>query len=60
VTQDGDDEGSLRLHQLPTLAEATAIREALGIRKKTEFTPNELERRRASMKSASPVLGRPF
>lgn len=49
VTQDGDDEGCLRLHWLPTPEQAAAIRDALGIRKKTEFTPDDLERRRASM-----------
>jgi hypothetical protein len=33
VTQDGEDEGCLTLDRLPTLAESTVIREALGIRK---------------------------
>jgi hypothetical protein len=30
ISQDGDDEGCLRLDQLPTSAEAVLIREALG------------------------------
>src|SRR5262245_11874809 len=49
LTQDGDDEGTLRLHRLPTDAEATLIRDILGIRKRTEFSPEDQERRRASM-----------
>ena len=49
LCQDGDDEGTLRLHRLPTDAEATVIRDVLGIRKRTEFGPEDLERRRASM-----------
>jgi hypothetical protein len=46
---DGEDEGCFRLHQLPTRVQATIIRDALGIRKRTEFAPDELERRRVSM-----------
>jgi hypothetical protein len=38
ITQDGDDEGCLHLDQLPTPAEATLIREALGIRKRRTLT----------------------
>ena len=55
VTQDGDDEGCLRLHRLPTPEQAAAIRDALGIRKKVEFTPDDLARRRASMTRLSPA-----
>jgi hypothetical protein len=33
VTQDGDDEGVLRLERLPTSDEAVQIRELLGVRK---------------------------
>src|SRR5262249_23184438 len=47
--QDGDDEGTLRLHRLPTDAEATVIRDLPGIRKRMELTREDLERRRASM-----------
>jgi len=50
VTQDGDDEGCLRLHQLPTAEQADVIRDVLGIRKRVEFGAEELERRRALMK----------
>ena len=46
VTQDGDDEGCLRQHDLPTVAQAIAIRDALGIRKRVELDAEELERRR--------------
>jgi hypothetical protein len=49
VTQDGDDEGCLRLAGLPTSEQAAVIRDALGIRKRMEFAPDDLERRRASM-----------
>jgi hypothetical protein len=34
LTQDGDDEGCLHLDRLPTNIEASAIRKALGIRKR--------------------------
>jgi hypothetical protein len=49
LSQDGEDEGTLRLHRLPTNAEAAVIRHVLGLRKRVEFAANELERRRASM-----------
>jgi len=45
VTQDGDSEGCLRLHRLPTPAEAEIVREILGIRKRVEYSPEELARR---------------
>jgi hypothetical protein len=54
VTQDGDDEGWLRLFALPTPEQAAAIRDALGIRKKMELSGDERERRR---KMALSVLG---
>jgi len=49
VTQDGDDEGCLRLHALPTACEAAVIRDVLGIRKRMELAPDDLERRKTSM-----------
>jgi len=49
LSQDGEDEGILRLHRLPTNAEATIIRHVLGLRKRMEIAPKDLERRRASM-----------
>ena len=45
VTQDGDSEGCFRLHRLPTPAEAEIVREILGIRKRVEYSPEELARR---------------
>jgi hypothetical protein len=42
ITQDGDDEGCLRLDRLPTSAEAVLIREALGIKRKRHLTPENL------------------
>ena len=58
VTQDCYDEGCLRLHQLPTKEQATTIREDLGIRKRMELVPSDLERRRGLMTSLRSVLGR--
>ena len=55
VTQDGDEEGCLRLHELPTAKQAVAIREALGIRKRREMTADELARVRSLFKRR--VLG---
>lgn len=54
LTQDGDSEGCLRLERLPTKAEATIIREALGIRRRRHVSAEvlaALERARASIKS---------
>jgi hypothetical protein len=47
VTQDCDDEGCLRLHQLPTPEQATVIRDILGIQKRREVSAAELERLKA-------------
>jgi hypothetical protein len=49
LTQDGDDAGALHLDHLPTPAEAELIRDALGIRKRRELTPEALAKARASM-----------
>jgi hypothetical protein len=43
VTQDGDDEGVLRLDRLPTKAEASAIRKALAIRQTGPAPANAFE-----------------
>jgi hypothetical protein len=42
LAQDGDAEGALHLDRLPTTAEAAAIRQTLGIRKRKELSPNAL------------------
>jgi|GEM_PF-2077156 len=47
VTQDGDDEGCLRLHQLPTPEQAAVIREALGIPKRRTITDEIRQRLKA-------------
>jgi hypothetical protein len=47
VVQDGEDEGCLRLPQLPTPNQAEAIRDALGIRKRREVSTGVLERLRS-------------
>ena len=54
VTQDGDDEGIVRLDRLPTPAEAEAIRDLIGIRRRRHMTDaalSNLERARGSIKS---------
>jgi hypothetical protein len=61
VTQDGDDEGIIRLDRLPLPAEAEAIRDLIGIRKRRHMTPealSKLEHARGSIKS--PVLAPPI
>src|SRR5262245_6176448 len=57
VTQDGEDEGCLQLQQLPTAEQAEVIRDVLGIRKRVELGPEELERRRALGKRLALAAG---
>jgi hypothetical protein len=60
VTQEGDDEGVLRLDRLPTPAEAEAIRDVIGIRRRRHLTAEalaRLEQMRAALKS--PFMPRP-
>jgi hypothetical protein len=47
LTQDADNEGVLRLDQLPTPDQAEAIRDALGIQKRREVSTGVLERLRS-------------
>jgi hypothetical protein len=47
ITQDGDDEGVARLHNLPAPEQAEVIREALGIRKRVAVTRTWRDRLRA-------------
>jgi hypothetical protein len=42
VTQDGDDQGCLHLDRLPTPAEADLIRDALRIKRKRHYRPDQL------------------
>jgi hypothetical protein len=58
VTQDCDDEGCLRLGQLPTPEQAEFIRDILGVRKRMEFDPEQLEHRRTLMARARSAQGR--
>ena len=58
VTQDGDDEGCLRLHQVVSSHQAEVVRDVLGIRKRVELGPDELERRRALGKRLALAAGR--
>jgi len=53
VTQSGDasDGAVLRLHEFPTIAQATTMRKVLGIRKRMAVTPETLERLLALSKS---------
>jgi hypothetical protein len=48
-TQDGDSEGCPHLDRLPNAAEATAIREALGIRKRHTMTADSLDKLRVNL-----------
>lgn len=57
VTQDGDSEGCLRLSRKPTPDEARQLRKALGLRQRTTFDPDALERKRSSMQRASTARG---
>jgi len=56
LVNDGDDEGCLRLHRLPTPKEATFIREAIGIRKRRAVTGDA----RAQLERARTLLIRPL
>ena len=47
VTLDCEDEGYLRLHQLPNPEQANVIRDILGIHKRREVSAAELERLKA-------------
>ena len=47
VTQNGDEEGCLRLHALPTEDQAAIIRDVLGIRKRVDVSSETLERLKA-------------
>lgn len=57
VTQDGTDEGCLRLFALPTPKQAALIREALGLRKRRVMTKGALEKLDEA-RANSPVGGR--
>jgi hypothetical protein len=54
VTQDGDYEGCLRLHQLPTPDQAADIRDVLGIQKRREVSAETLERLKAFAFASGP------
>jgi hypothetical protein len=58
VINDGDDEGMLFLDRLPTPEETEAIRDKLGIRKRTEYGEEVLARKREWASKASESLGR--
>jgi hypothetical protein len=57
VTQDGDEEGCLRLFRLPSPQEAVVIRDVTGLRKRVDYGPDTLERKRASMAKAGLARG---
>jgi hypothetical protein len=61
VTQDGDDEGIIRLDRQPLPAEAEVIQDLIGIRKRRHMTAealSKLEHARGSIKS--PLLAPPI
>lgn len=57
VTQDGDEEGCLRLFRMPAPHEAVVIREVIGLRKRVDYAPDALDRKRASMAKAGLARG---
>ena len=57
VTQDGDEEGCLRLFQIPAPHEAVVIRDVMGLRRRVDYAPEALERKRASMARAGLARG---
>jgi len=57
LLQDGEDEGCLRLIDLPTPDQAIIIRDAIGLRKRTELCPDDLERRRELGKRLAQARG---
>jgi hypothetical protein len=58
VTQDGDCEGSIVLDRLPSKAEASEIRDILGIPKRIELSEGQLAslRKHAAANAFKPVL----
>jgi hypothetical protein len=48
VTQDGDDEGCLRLFELPTAAQARVLRDVLGLKKQRQYDPETLDQLRTT------------
>ena len=57
VTQDGDDEGCVRLFRLPSPPEAVVIRDVMGLRKRVAYAPETMDRKRASMARAGLARG---
>jgi hypothetical protein len=51
VTQDGDDEGCLRLFELPTAAQAGVLRDVLGLNKQRQYDPQTLDQLRTTARS---------
>jgi hypothetical protein len=60
LTQDGDNEGCLRLDRLPTPHEAGLIREALGIRKRRHLCDDAKAKARAAAAHARVSINRPL
>ena len=58
VTQDGDEEGFLRLDRLPTAEEAKVIRRYLGIPKKAELSEETKAARRTVLAAAREELAK--
>jgi hypothetical protein len=55
ITQNGDDEGILRLDRLPSPEEATEIRDLLGIRKRYSEAELQARRERGIKRGFQPV-----
>jgi len=56
ITQDGDEEGCFQLLAVPTPQQAVVIRDVTGLRKRVDYAPEMLERKRASMAKAGLAL----
>lgn len=52
LVQEAEDEGIFRLNRLPNEAEAEAIRDTVGIRKRRHMTEAQIERSRSILASA--------
>lgn len=57
VTQDGDEEGCLRLRMLPSPEQAQALRKSFSLPMRPTYSAEVLERKKASMAKASAARG---
>jgi hypothetical protein len=63
ITQDGDDEGCLHLDRLPTIAEADLIRDAIHVKRKRRYAPEQLaamSARLSKVRTSGPSVAHTF